>query len=67
MDGLYFKEEGGEMVLKGLKSQKDSQAWWVWGVHRKVIFTYSLALVRTFREEAKGQEFFFFLMTDREF
>lgn len=36
-----------------------SQAWWAWGVHRKVMFTYSLALVRTFREETKGQESFF--------
>lgn len=48
-----------------------SQAWWAWGVLRKVMFTYSLALVRTFREEAKGQESFCccccFLMTDREF
>lgn len=61
-DGLYFQEEGGEMVLRGVEEldrhPPHSQAWRAWGVRRKIGFTYRQALVRAAEEnlQRRGEE-----------
>lgn len=62
LDGLYFQEEGGEMVLRGVEEldrhAPHSQAWRAWGMRWKIGFTHRQALVRAEEEniQRRGEE-----------